>query len=308
MGKRKKNSPTQEQQQPYDTLLKSLFEGQEEQVLPYFLDGAVYLETLDIEVMRTILRVDRVYKVLYNGQEHILHLEFETNSNPGMAARLLDYHAYLYRKYELPVISTIVYPFRTEVAVSPLEEVSHGRPILIFHFQVLKLWEMSAEKYVRSHAFALYALLPAMGDANVQLLVKAIREMIQYYQEDKATLGRELLWLGIVLRRADILPLEDKRVIEEILSMYDDLMEKDPKIQQFRAKTLAEGEAKGEAKGRRKELQRVILALVQKRFPALSEQVRQKIKRVKTVDELSNLCLDLIGVTDEPAARKLLTS
>jgi hypothetical protein len=188
MGKRKKNSPTQEQQQPYDTLLKSLFEGQEEQMLPYFLDGAVYLETLDIEVVRSILRVDRVYKVFYNGQEHILHLEFETNSNSGMAARLLDYHTYLYRKYELPVISTIVYPFRTEVAVSPLEEVSHGRPILIFHFQLFKLWELSAEKYVRSHAFAMYALLPAMGDANVQLLIKAIREMIQYYQDNEVTL------------------------------------------------------------------------------------------------------------------------
>jgi hypothetical protein len=100
-----------------------------------------------------------------------------------MAARLLEYHAYLYRKYELPVISTIIYPFRTAVATSPLEETSHGRQILVFHFRVFKLWELNAEKYVQTHAFAMYALLPAMGGANVQLLVKAIREMVQYYEE-----------------------------------------------------------------------------------------------------------------------------
>jgi hypothetical protein len=111
----------------------------------------------------------------------------------------------------------------------------------------------------------------------------------------------------IVLRRSDILSLEDKRVIEEVLSTYDDLMEKDPKMQQIRAKTLAEGEAKGEAKGRRKELQKLILAFVQKRFPALNEQAQQKIKRVKAVDELSNLCVELVGVTDEQVARQLLS-
>src|SRR6266487_2826636 len=185
MEKHRHDQPPQEQQQTYDTLLKSLFEGQEEKMLPYFLEGAVYLETLDIEVVRTILRVDRVYKVLYNGQVHILHLEFETSSKPGMAARLLDYHAYLYRKYELPVISTIVYPFRTVVATSPLEEVSHGRQLLVFHFQILRLWMLSAEKFVREHAVAMYALLPAMEGANGQLLSRAIDEMVQYYQDNE---------------------------------------------------------------------------------------------------------------------------
>ena len=99
MAKSKRKEPTQAQQQVYDNFLKSLFEGRERDILPYFLSDVEYLETLDIEVHRTTLRVDRVYKVLHEEHLHIVDIEFETGSHPNMAARLLDYHAYLYRKY-----------------------------------------------------------------------------------------------------------------------------------------------------------------------------------------------------------------
>ena len=69
-----------------------------------------------------------------------------------------------------------------------------------------------------------------------------------------------------------------------------------------------QGRAEGRAKGEAKELQRVILALVQRHFPVLSEQAQQKVKHVKSVDELSELCLKLLNVTDEQAARQLLNS
>ncbi len=90
MARRKRPEIPLEQQQPYDTLLKSLLEGQEAQILPHVLEGVIYQETYDIEVMRTILRTDRVYKVLYKGKTHILHLEFETGSDEEMAERLLQ--------------------------------------------------------------------------------------------------------------------------------------------------------------------------------------------------------------------------
>ena len=44
------------QQQPYDNLMKSLFAGNEQQAISAFLPGAKYLETLNIEVIRTPMR------------------------------------------------------------------------------------------------------------------------------------------------------------------------------------------------------------------------------------------------------------
>jgi hypothetical protein len=302
MAKRKRAQAPLEQQQPYDNLLKSLLEGQEAQILPHILDGAVYQETYDIEIMRTILRADRVYKVLYKGKAHILHLEFETGSDEEMSVRLLDYHAYLYRKYRLPVISVIVYPFETTMATSPLQEESDGEILLIFHFRRFPLWYLEAEKYVQNHTVALYALLPAMAGANAQVILPAIAEMVEYYQDDENALAREIRWIGIVLRRSTIVPEEDKRMIEERLSMYDDLMEKDPKMK----KIQAESEARGEARGAAKTLRMTILLLVKGRFPALLEQAQQRVKRTTSIDELKQLFEQLASATDEVAARSLL--
>ena len=60
MAKKVTDEASQDQQQPYDNLLKSLLEGQEKQMLPYFVPDVEYLETLNVEVVRTPLRVDRV--------------------------------------------------------------------------------------------------------------------------------------------------------------------------------------------------------------------------------------------------------
>ena len=179
MPKRERKTTLQDQQQPYDNLLKSLLEGREKEMLPYFLAEAEYQETLDVEIHRTTLRVDRVYKILYRGQLHILHLEFESGSDSDMDARLLDYHAYLYRKYRLLVLSIIGYPFRTSMATSPLQEMSGKTELLRFHFQTFPLWRLHAEQYIKEHALFMYALLPTMDGANANLLNAAINEMIE---------------------------------------------------------------------------------------------------------------------------------
>ena len=89
--------------------------------------------------------------------------------------------------------------------------------------------------------------------------------------------------------------------------MYDDLMEKDPKMIRIRAESEAQGEARGEAKGRTQELRMTIVAFVQVRFPTLVELANQKVKRVSTPDELRLLFQQLMTASDENAARSLLT-
>ncbi len=306
MPKRDRKTSSQDQQQPYDNLLKSLLEGREKEMLPYFLPEAEYQETLDVEVHRTTLRVDRVYKILYRGQLHILHLEFESGSDADMDTRLLDYHAYLYRKYRLPVLSIIVYPFRTSMATSPLQEMSGKFELLIFHFQVFPLWQLHAEQYIRGRVLFMYALLPTMEGANAELLNKAISEMVEYYKDDNERLARELRWMGIVLRRADTVALNEKRIVEERLDMYDDLMERDPKMMRIRAESEAKGEAKGETKGEVKGLRTAVVTAVKLRFPTLVELARQKAIKIEVPNELNVFLNEVVNATDENTLRLLL--
>ncbi len=148
----------------------------------------------------------------------------------------------------------------------------------------------------------MYALLPAMAGANAQLLLRAIEEMVEYYRDDDITLVRELRWMGIVLRRATIVPGEEKRVIEERLNMYDDLMEKDPKMRKIRA----ESEARGKAEGTLQTARVMLLVIVKRRFPTLLEQAQQRVKQITSFDELHHLFEQLEGTYDEAAARSLL--
>jgi hypothetical protein len=325
MAKKKKQQATPlEKQQPYDNALKSLLEGQEAEILPQFLPGATYHETCDIEVIRPILRTDRVYKVWYKGVLHILHLEFQTSADEDMATRLLEYHAYLRAKYGIPVISIIIYPFRTKMAVSPFEEISDGEVILRFHFRVFPLWVLEAARYMEDHVIAMYALLPAMAGANAHVLEQAIAEMIQYYQDDEITLARDLRWMGIMLRRTDCVLEEEKQMIQERLSMYDDLMENDPEMKRLRAKYAAEGEAKGRAegeakgiakgeakglsKGKTEALRTTILTLIKVRFPALRKLTQQSISQITDADELQEVFEQLVSASDEATIREILAT
>ncbi len=245
--KRRQASTPLAQQQPYDNLMKSLFEGNEQEAINAFLPGAKYLETLNIEVLRTPMRVDCAYKVFYQGIEHLLHVEFESGSNPRMAARLHNYHASLHYKYDLPVISVIIYLFPGPMAESPYREMSVGLAIVTFHFRSIALWKEEASTYMQQHLVNLYPLLPAMANVDKVLLSQALEEMVQYYKDDETKLGEQLRWLGVLLRRADTVSLNDKEAVQEEMNVLDKLLEEDPYLQQKIATGVAKGIAKREA-------------------------------------------------------------
>ena len=291
-------------------------------MLPLLVPEIEYLEVLDIEVLRTPLRGDRVYRTRYRNQEHILHFELETGPDGKMPYRLLDYHSYFLRKYSLPVISVIVYPFHTSVVESPLREMSGHEEVLTFHFRVICLWKLDAERFVREHIVSMYALLPTMRGANEALLRQAIDELVERYQHDDTKLARQFKWFGILLRRADIVPLEDKRRIQERLDMWDNLIEQDPWVQKKKAEAKAEGEAEGlaeglakglaeglaegEVKGEVKGLQNAVVRIVKGRFPSLSELAQQKVVQVNEAPVLYYLVEQLSTAPDETVVRWLL--
>lgn len=98
-----------------------------------------------------------------------------------MANRLLIYHVIIWRDHRLPVISIILYPFRTTIAESPLQEMSGTEELLRFHFRVLPLYTRNAQQYVQNHAMAMYPLLATMQGADDTLLLRAIDELVEYY-------------------------------------------------------------------------------------------------------------------------------
>ncbi len=135
---------------------------------------------------------------------------------------------------------------------------------------------------------------------------KAIDDMVKYYKGKDAKLAAELRWMGIVLRRVRTLPRGEKREIQERLNMWDDLMERDPKMRKIRKESEARGEAKGKVQGLAEGLQKAVITAVKLRFPPLTELAQQKVSRVRQPDALNLLLDQMTAVSDEDAARSLL--
>jgi predicted transposase YdaD len=305
-------------QQPYDSSIKSLLEGSAAEMLPYLLPGAEFVEERNVEVLKPPLRTDRVYLIRYREHLHILHLELETGADSDMDIRLLVYHVLLFEKYRLPVISIIVYPFRTSIAESPLREMSREDVLLTFNFRTLELWKLDARRYVEEHALSMYALLPTMQGADASFLLHAIDELTEHLSG--TTLARQLLWMGTFLQRTEMVSLRDKQRVEERLKMFDSLLEQNPYVQELKnrvaaeaeakgkAEGIAEGKAEGEAEGEVKGLQVAVIEIVRRRFPSLLDIAQQRVERVKKPDALSQFVGQISTAPDEATAAWLITT
>ena len=93
-----------------------------------------------------------------------------------------------------------------------------------------------------------------------------------------------------------------KGEFQERLNMWDDLMEKDPKMRQIREKNIAQGKAEGEVKG----LQQAVVRIVRGRFPELSALAEQRVAQVNEAPVLYYLVEKLSTAPDEAMARWLL--
>jgi hypothetical protein len=126
--------------QPYDSLLKMLFGDKASEIIPNLLPGAELLgdprnEEQNVEIDRNTLRADLVFRILYLGVIGILNLELETGPYSGIMRRLLQYHAVLHAKFEVPVLSAMLYPFKCAVPQPPYQEKCGDKTLLTFDYK-----------------------------------------------------------------------------------------------------------------------------------------------------------------------------
>jgi hypothetical protein len=269
-GRKKLKQEGEQPAQRYDTTFKDWIRKEARDALPLLLPGATYEETLDVEIIRPTMRADKVFKGKYRGNDSIINVEFEAGTDNNLLSRLLIYNAVLYRDYGLPVISIIVYPFRTTMAESPLVIKSGKKNIITFEFEKLPLFLEEAEHYVREHITCMYPLLPTMRGTNHVLMKQAMDELAALYREDEVSLSQQFVWMELLLERTETVAPLEKAEIQKELKMYDPLWENHPKVKKIRAESKAEGELKAS--------QKILVNVVKVRFPALTELAQQKVE------------------------------
>jgi len=292
--------------QPFDNITKALFGLDGAQIIPELVPGAQVTAAQNIEIDRSKLKADLVFKIFYKGLIAILNLELQSGADPNIGSRLLQYLAGLHDFYNhLPILCVVIYLFRCQVEMPPyIIECADKRPIT-FDYDVIRLWEIDGEWIVSRQIVPLYILLPGTKAPTIDLLKKALQEMFQAY--DRHEIGYRFRWFRYILRRTDTMAEEDKQIIEKEFEMqfnYKELVQDDPIIQELFAEHEAEGEARGEARG----LQKSILNFLQARFPTLAatSQAQQAVASIQDLEKLDLLQQALYIALDEQTARRFL--
>ena len=268
--------------QPYDTTLKSLFEGHASEIISHLVPEARFVEELNDEVLKPPLRADRVYLVEVDTIYNVLQIEMETKGDPDIAYRLLEYYGILLKKHRKSLISVVLYPFRTTLPEPMLKVVVSEEEVLTFRFRVIALWKLQAQHYLDKHVIGLYPLLPTMQGATYDLLLQALDEMRVHYAENSRLLTERLLWFGIFLKRTDMLTEKDKRKMEETIDQFDSLLAESSFVQ----KKMAEARAIAEARAAEAEAQaRAAEAEAQARAAEAEAKIKIAEAEVKATKE-----------------------
>ncbi len=194
---------------------------------------------------------------------------------------------------------------------SPWREMSGDEALITFRFFVLPLFLLDAERFVREHITCMYPLLPAMQGVDHELIGKAMDELAEICH-DQRVLSERFLWMEVLLHRTDTIDALEKVEIQRRLSMYEFLLESNPRIKRIRleakAEGKAEGERKGEVKGEVKAMRQSLIDVVEIRFPALIELATQRAKEMTNLEELRQLMRQATAAPDEATVRRILDS
>jgi hypothetical protein len=125
------------------------------------------------------------------------------------------------------VYPEVLCPFPTSVPAHIRDEFL-GQVTLAFNFLVIGLWERDAREMLNTHVSACYFLLPAMKNADANLLGLAIEELVQRFQNDDRELGRHLTGLSLMLHQSEVMSEEEKLAAQEHLQRFTHLIRDDP--------------------------------------------------------------------------------
>ncbi len=248
----------------YDQIVKLSAITDPQGFLDVFAPGLKLYATRSEELPSQARRADEVWEVVFpSGKHGILHIEFQTQVKDDRGLRLAEYALRLFQQYQLPVLSVVIFlrP-ATQVPTPPFGWDWDTREALRYHYESIRLWELSAEQLLETTFYDIWPFAALMHrQVTLEYEIELAKRLAQ------APVERE--HLGDIMRRFGILAgvrlskSESKKLTERINAMMSEEILKESTyiqalIEKWEPVILAKKEAEGEAKGMHKMAQKTL--------------------------------------------------
>jgi predicted transposase/invertase (TIGR01784 family) len=268
----------------YDNVCKFLAENYSRDFAQWLLGEAISFTQLSpSELSLEPIRADAL--ILLESDQMILHLEFQTDPDPKMSFRMLDYRTRVYRRFPKKTMRQVVI-YLKETSSPLVQENAFILPNTRHEYEVLRLWEIAAEKML-----GLSGLLPLANLGKTPNRPEILRQVaakidnIEGRTEKSNLAAATAILAGLVLSKEIIGSLLREEIMRESV-IYQDIRES--------------GKAQGREEGRREEAVSLILRLLNRRLGEISSTLGQQIQELslEQLETLGEALLDFTSLTD----------
>jgi predicted transposase/invertase (TIGR01784 family) len=272
----------------YDNVCKFLAESFSEDFARWLLGKPLTLTSLSpSELSLEPIRADAL--ILLESSEVVLHLEFQTGTDPNMAFRMLDYRVRVYRRFPNKQMRQIVIYLKPS-ASELVQQQTFIIPGTRHEFEVIRLWEIPTQQLLTSSGLWPLAVL-SQTENRVKVLEdigKRIETLDNRRQKSNVAASTAIL-AGLLL---------EEQVIKQILS--EEIMRESVIYQQIEAEGIRKGKAQGIQEGRQEEGVSLIIRLLKRRLGEISPILESQIisLSIEQLEELGEALLDFKSQED----------
>ncbi len=258
----------------YDPVCRFLVENFSQDFARWLLGEPIALTTLSpTELSLQPIRADAL--ILLQSEEMVLHLEFQSEPDPEIPFRLLDYRVRVYRRYPNKRMKQVVIYLKSSNSRLVYQN-SFSLPGTRHEFEVVRLWEMPSEEMLKYRG--LYPLAALGRSDNREGTLREVAQRIETLADktEQSNLAASTAILaGLVI---------DKEVIRRLLRQ--EIMRESVIYQDIRAE------------GRQEEGVVLILRQLKRRLGNLPTQFEEPIRQL-SIEQLENLGEALLDFESE---------
>jgi predicted transposase YdaD len=263
---------------PWDDSMKWLVRQNPQFLVSFLLPDAEFTGEVDRELQAPSVTSDTLYRVTWQEEPIVLHVEFQLRHDNEMGRRLWQYNALTNIHTKLPVYSVVIYLLEDKRLVeSPyVIRLPNGRPTQQLDFDTIKLWELDPEVFEQQELVGLLPLLPlAKGGKNRETVGRMIEGLRKAGRQD-------LFMIGYAFSDLVFTAEGDSEWLKASFFMQHDILKNTWVFQEV----LKEGKQEGLQEGRQEALEQQLTQFVEIRFSALLALAKQTIEQKKSVEQL----------------------